>query len=88
MADKAIDSIVSLMPGDAVYYVANAPLARALGAEQLREKMEAKGLDCRSYESVAASYAAAKKEASTQDLIFVGGSMSVVAEFLKNYNED
>ena len=82
VADKAIDKILKLLPVDAEYYVTNAQIPRALPASKLFEQMESKGFKGRKFENVAEAYEAAKREASAQDIIFVGGSTFVVADFL------
>ena len=80
--DKDIDHILLLLPKDAVYYFTKASIARALPENILKEKAEKIGLHGKSYSSVSKAFEAAKKEASSQDLIFVGGSTFVVAEVI------
>ena len=82
VADKAIDKIMALLPVDALYYVTNAQIPRALPAEKLLEKFEEKGLNARKYPDVVSAYWAAKEEASRDDVIFVGGSTFIVADLL------
>lgn len=83
VADKAIDKIVPLLPRDAEYYVTNAKIPRALPAEKLLEKIKEAGLNGRKFENVNEAYIASKSEASSEDIIFVGGSTFIVADFLE-----
>ncbi len=78
--DKDIDHILPLLPEEAVYYFTKASIARALPENILKEKAEKLGLSGEAYSSVPEAVEAAKKEASSKDLIFVGGSTFVVAE--------
>jgi len=78
--DKDIDKMLSLLPEEAVYYFTKASIPRALTENILKEKAEKLGLHGESYPSVSEALEAAKKDASSQDLIFVGGSTFVVAE--------
>ena len=80
--DKDIDHILLLLPKEAVYYFTKASIARALPENILKEKAEKLGLQGKSYPYVSEAFEAAKKEASSEDLIFVGGSTFVVAEIV------
>lgn len=80
VSDKDVDGILPLFPADAVYYFTNAQIPRALKAELLQEKAAAFGLKGRSYVSVKSAYRAALRNASAEDVVFVGGSTFVVAE--------
>lgn len=80
VGDKNIDHILPLLPKEAVYYFTKAAIERALPERELKEKAGKNGLHGRSYPSVREALEAAKKEASSDDLIFAGGSTFVVAE--------
>ncbi|MCH5227179.1 MAG: bifunctional folylpolyglutamate synthase/dihydrofolate synthase [Muribaculaceae bacterium] len=82
VADKAIDKILKLLPKQAEYYITNAQIPRALPAEKLAEKFEEAGLSGRTFTNVWDAYNTAKKEASVSDIIFIGGSTFIVADFL------
>lgn len=82
VADKDVDHILPMFPKDAIYYVSNAQIPRAMKAEALLEKCEALGLYARALPTVAKAYAAARAEAGTGDIIYIGGSTFVVADFL------
>lgn len=84
MADKAVDKITGMVPPEAEYYAVNAPVARALSSELLWKKMKTAGLNARTFDSVKEGYEAAKREASEKDIIFIGGSFSVVGDILNH----
>ena len=78
--DKPPGKILALLPKNATYYFAKANIPRGLDANLLREAGAAFGLQGKSYHSVRHALAAAKRRAGKADLIFVGGSIFVVAE--------
>ncbi len=78
--DKEISTILRLFPKNATYYFCSPDMPRAKPAEELKEEAIILGLTGNSYESVSLALAAAEKNASEDDLIFVGGSTFVVAE--------
>ena len=80
--DKDIDSILKLLPADAAYYFCKASIPRALDEKILIEKAKRNNLIGCSFSTVAEALKAAKMNAKTDDLIFVGGSTFVVAEVL------
>ena len=82
VGDKDITSMLNLLPKDAIYYFCNAQIPRALPAEELKAKASEFGLKGNAYPSVAEALEAAKRDASTSDFIFVGGSNFTVAEII------
>lgn len=82
VGDKDITSMLNLLPKDAIYYFCNAQIPRALPAEELKAKASEFGLKGNAYPSVADALEAAKRDASENDFIFVGGSNFTVAEIL------
>ena len=82
VGDKDITSMLKLLPKDAIYYFCNASIPRALPAADLKAKAAEFGLQGSAYASVAEALAAAKRDASENDFIFVGGSNFTVAEIL------
>ena len=82
VGDKDITSMLKLLPKDATYYFCNASIPRALPAADLKAKASEFGLQGSAYASVADALAAAKRDASENDFIFVGGSNFTVAEIL------
>ena len=81
--DKELAPIFPLLPKDAAYYACAAPIERALPAEVLAARLKENGLVVTCCGEVEKAYAAARTEATADDVIFVGGSTFVVAEFLK-----
>jgi dihydrofolate synthase/folylpolyglutamate synthase len=80
--DKDADSILNLMPKDAVYYFCKANIPRGLDVEELKLKAQSFGLKGKTFSSVKNAYQAALADAGDHDLVFVGGSTFVVAEVL------
>lgn len=80
VSDKDISKVLSLLPNHATFYFCKAQIPRALDADKLKELAAEKGLNGKSYVSVKAALRAAKKAASLNDLVVVGGSTFVVAE--------
>lgn len=81
--DKDIDSIMELLPKGAIYYFTEPDNHRALPWVTIQEKAVARGLYGGGYPTVKEAFAGALRNAAHDDLIFVGGSSYVVADFLK-----
>ena len=82
VSDKDLDSIVSLLPKNATYYFCKPNVQRGLDEDLLKGYFLDKGFIGNSYSSVNEALDAAKLNADTDDLIYVGGSTFVVAEVL------
>ena len=80
--DKSIDKILELLPKDAVYYLCQANIPRALDVDELELKFKKLGKKYSKCGSVKNALQEAKNIAKDDDLIFVGGSTFVVAEVL------
>lgn len=80
--DKSIEQILKLLPQKAIYYFTQANIPRALDSKKLKNQAQNIGLIGNSYKSVKKAFTYAKKNAKKEDLIFVGGSVFVVAEVL------
>jgi dihydrofolate synthase / folylpolyglutamate synthase len=78
--DKDISKILALLPKDAHYVFCQADLPRAMKAELLAEKAAELGLNGEVIPDVNKALQFARKNAGSNDLIFVGGSTFVVAE--------
>ncbi|TCO09654.1 bifunctional folylpolyglutamate synthase/dihydrofolate synthase [Natronoflexus pectinivorans] len=78
--DKDVDGILRMLPKNASYYFTRAEIPRSLPSEQLKEKAIKHGLLGNCYDSVQKALNEAKKNASDNDLIFIGGSTFIVAE--------
>ncbi|MBS1922521.1 MAG: bifunctional folylpolyglutamate synthase/dihydrofolate synthase [Bacteroidetes bacterium] len=80
--DKDVMPVLKLLPKHAICYFCNAKIPRAMPAKELRSKAIEVGLQGKYYTSVKHALLSAKKAATAQDLIFVGGSTFTVAEVL------
>lgn len=86
VADKDIHTILRLLPADAVYYITNADIPRALPAGNLREECLKAGFDGRVVCPVSEAYKASLADAGSDDVIYIGGSTFVVADLLRDVN--
>ena len=82
--DKDISSVLAMMPREAEYYFTQAGVKRALPSEELMHKAAEYNLFGNHYPTVAEALEAAKKDASPDDFIFVGGSCFIVADLLSS----
>lgn len=87
VADKAVDNILEMFPVDAEYYITNADIPRAMPAEILLEKFKSHGLTGRSFPSVAEAWTCIKEETTEDDVIYIGGSTFIVADFMRMREE-
>ncbi|MDD4215302.1 MAG: bifunctional folylpolyglutamate synthase/dihydrofolate synthase [Bacteroidales bacterium] len=78
--DKDISGILKLLPKDAVYYFCKADIPRGLDASILKSQAESFCLQGEAYNSVKHAYKEAMQQAHADDVIFIGGSIFVVAE--------
>ncbi|MGN0281654.1 MAG: bifunctional folylpolyglutamate synthase/dihydrofolate synthase [Prevotella sp.] len=82
--DKDIRSVAKLLPLQAIYYFTQANSHRAIKAMELANICMSNGLLGNVYSTVNEAYRAALSDSNADDLIFVGGSSYVVADFLSN----
>lgn len=80
--DKDVDSVLRILPKDAIYYFCKASIPRAMDEKALAEKARANHLHGETFPTVAAAYQAAREAAGNQDMIYIGGSTFVVAEVI------
>lgn len=85
--DKDIDTVLTLLPKDAVYYFTQADSHRAIPAETVKAKAELLGLKGKAYTKARLAYEAAKAEAMPEDTIFIGGSNYIIGELKIMKNE-
>lgn len=78
--DKDPEKVLRLLPKEATFYFARPDIPRGLETEVLRKVAQRVGLKGESFGSVAEALQAAKSKACAEDLIYVGGSIFVVAE--------
>ena len=82
MGDKDISSMLDMFPKSAGFYFTQAQTSRSMTAQDLREKAASIGIHGDAYSHVTEALEAARAAASKKDLIYVGGSMYVLAELL------
>lgn len=85
VADKDIDHILPLFPQEAFFYLTQASIPRALAVDKLMEKAKTLNFDAQGFPTVTEAFAAARENASDNDIIFVGGSTFIVADLLKEF---
>ena len=78
--DKDISKVLDLLPKEATYIFCQASIPRAMDAYELESKGNEKGLIGQVISKVTDALEFARKNASPDDLIFIGGSTFVVAE--------
>ena len=86
--DKDIDSVLKLLPVEAIYYFTKANLPRSLNENLLSTSAANYKLNGSSYPTVEDAVKASLKNASADDLIFIGGSTFVVGEALSFFQTD
>ena len=90
VGDKDIDTVLGLLPENAVYYFTQPATSRALPAEELLSRWKTihplsnTHYPISAFPSVKEALAAVQKEASNEDIIFIGGSNYVVGEALSS----
>ncbi len=80
--DKDIDTVMGMLPKDAVYYWTQPTSKRAFPVEKVAQTAAAHQLKGLIIGDVDAAYRQALKDASPEDFVFVGGSSYVVADLL------
>lgn len=78
--DKDVSKVLSLLPKEAEYIFCQANIPRAMPVEELYQKAIGAGLKGQMEKDVNSAISLAKKKATKEDLIFIGGSTFVVAE--------
>lgn len=86
VGDKDVLQIARYLPHKAEYYIVTPSTPRAALSRDVAAQLAELGLASRTYDSVEAGWLDAKKAAGTEDIIFVGGSNFVVADFLSFYD--
>ena len=83
VSDKNPQKILKLLPTEACYYFTKADIPRSMSEKILREMALENGLKGNSYSTSAAALAAARQNASPEDVILVSGSTFLVGELLE-----
>ena len=81
--DKDIYGVMSLLPKNATYFFTKGSTKRAFPETSLKIFGDQFGLKGECYPNVVEAYQAAMQGATSEDVIFIGGSTYVVADFLK-----
>jgi dihydrofolate synthase/folylpolyglutamate synthase len=82
VSDKDIDGVLKLMPKEGIYYFTQAGIPRAMDSELLKKKAQRAGLKGDAFSSVKIAVEKALTQAGTEDVVFIGGSSFVVADYL------
>ena len=80
--DKDVETVMKMLPHDAIYYWTQACTKRAIKVEKIADLGSKYHLHGKGYHSVKEAFKAAQEEASSHDFVFVGGSSYVVADLL------
>jgi dihydrofolate synthase / folylpolyglutamate synthase len=80
VSDKSPDKVLSLLPGEALYYFCQASIPRAMDAKELATKAKLFGIEGTVIPNVNEALNYVRSIAQPEDLIFIGGSTFVVAE--------
>ena len=84
MADKDVAGILELLPLDAAFYFTQATTSRSMKADRVLQLATQAGFkESQAFGNVQEALAAARADAAPNDLIYVGGSMYILAELLK-----
>ncbi len=81
--DKDLENVLPLFPKKAQYYFTQAKVQRAMKAEELKQKAKAYNLYGKSYNDVQTAIKAAEEKAQKDDVIYIGGSIFIVAEAIE-----
>lgn len=90
--DKDIDTVLGLLPTEAVYYFTQPATSRALPAEELLRRWQQlhpianTQYPISAFSTVREALEAAQEAATADDIIFIGGSNYVVGEVLRLYS--
>ena len=82
VSDKDLGSVLPLFPVEAQYYFSKPDVPRGLDAAVLQNQAVQFGLNGKKYKTISEALEAAKRAATAEDLIFIGGSTFVVAEIV------
>lgn len=80
--DKDINSVMYLLPKNAIYYWTQAESKRAIKAERVAEIAIKQDLRGEIFDNVEVAYTKALQDSNKDDFVFVGGSSYIVADLL------
>ncbi len=84
MADKDIQSIIELLPKNAKYIATQPQNERSMNCEELAKYLRNYDLDAKAVAKVGDAVSFAINSAGERDMVFIGGSTFVVADYLSN----
>ena len=84
--DKDINTVMEMLPTNAVYYWTQGSTKRAIPAEKVAWQGKKHQLEGTIYNNVESAYRQALQDASEKDFIFVGGSSYIVSDLLEKLN--
>jgi len=84
VSDKDISTSLTYLPKNAVYYFTQSSVRRAMDSDTFAKKAAHFGLRGTPYPTVSEAYDKAMADASPDDVIFVGGSTFIVADFMRH----
>jgi dihydrofolate synthase/folylpolyglutamate synthase len=82
LKDKDLSKMLPLLPTEGVYYFAKPNIPRGMEAAELQQAALESGRKGKVYSSVRNAYKAARRHAQPEDVVYVGGSIFVLAEIL------
>lgn len=85
--DKDIDKVMSILPKNAKYYFTMFSGERAAKPELLLEISKNYDLDAISFDSIDKAFIYAENKLNNDDLLFIGGSNFIIADFLGWYKD-
>ena len=84
--DKDIDDVLALLPKEAIYYFTQPNTQRAMAAEELLTRWKQMGRDhAIAIKDALEAVSTAQKDATVEDIIFIGGSNYLVGEVLTSF---
>ncbi len=87
VSDKDVSALLKKLPKEAVYYFCEPDLPRAMEVSKVAVLAKNSGLEYSCFKTVGEAFAHSKENAEAEDLIYIGGSIFVVADFLKHKSE-
>ncbi len=85
--DKEIEQILPLMPKNAVYYITQPSVPRAMPVRELEQVFDKYKLKYRTFDSVSKALKAAIASSDKKDLILITGSAFIVSDALSIYDK-
>ena len=82
--DKDIEELLVLLPKNALYYFTRASIERAANPGEIYCIAKNIGLTGRIFNDVESAYYEARNCSENEDLIYIGGSTFIVADFLEH----